>query len=70
MNNQLDMEMSTYRKREKKKEKTHQHKREEHITQERKRPSVERKENTKYRTKRKTHSDGERCYPPPDITLQ
>jgi hypothetical protein len=46
MNNQLDMEMSTYRKREKKKEKTHQHKREEHITQERKRPSVEQKENT------------------------
>jgi hypothetical protein len=29
--------------RENKKEKTHQHKREEHITQERKRPSVERK---------------------------
>jgi hypothetical protein len=37
------MEMSTYRERENKKEKTHQHKREEHITQKRKRPSVEQK---------------------------
>jgi hypothetical protein len=43
MNNRVGMGMSI--ERENKKEKPHQHKREEHITQERKRPSVERKGN-------------------------